>query len=91
MLFCGLSAARLELDSDTAAAGGWLVRRGCFRFAEILGVRSLDGRWMADLPRPRLSGGFPAKVWSEADRSTGRGMCVCNDMRLIIILGMHTL
>ena len=28
MLFCGLSAARLELGSDTAAAGGGLVRRG---------------------------------------------------------------
>ena len=27
MLLCGLSAARLELDSDTAAAGGGLVRR----------------------------------------------------------------
>ena len=37
-----------------------LVRRGCFRFAEILGVRSLDRWWMADLPRPRLAGGFPA-------------------------------
>ena len=91
MLFCGLSAARLELDSDTAAAGGGLVRRGCFRFAEILVVHSLDGWWMADLPRPRLAGGFPDMVWSEADRSTGRGMCVCNDMRLIIILSMHTL